>query len=151
MTLPAPLRLSLAGACLGATLFLGGCATTCTHPPTCTGQHVGDPFAGHWEGTWQSAHGHHGRLLCDFTPLDAHHYKAHFTAYWAALHGSYDVIFETHRVGKSLRFEGSKDLGALYGGLYHYSATSSGGHFHATYTARADNGTFELTRQACPR
>jgi hypothetical protein len=106
-----------------------------------------DAFSGSWAGTWHSdATGHHGKLFCEFSRLDARHHRAEFTAHWGLLHGSYSVVMDTRRAGRDLRFQGRQDLGALYGGVYTYDGKVSPARFFSKYSAASDHGTFDLQR-----
>ncbi|HEV7867804.1 MAG TPA: hypothetical protein VGO90_08995 [Chthoniobacteraceae bacterium] len=110
-------------------------------------------FSGRWEGRWTSA-SHRtpsgkpmgGELRCLFTPQDETHYRALFKAQWLVFSSSYATIFNVSRRGEELHFEGTQDLGALYGGIYRYAGKVNAKRFEATYDSSYDRGTFRMKR-----
>lgn len=152
MSLPRLLSSSLviaAGLALGACTcpLAGGKCPLRSATATPAKVQPADAFSGHWTGTWQSAvTGHHGPLACDFTKVDAKHYDARFKASWGMLSGKFDVVFNTQRHGHELRFQGQKDLGKLYGGVYRYDGKVTPDRFFSTYKAADDHGTFTMHR-----
>jgi hypothetical protein len=110
-------------------LSLGGCASDFKSQWASAAGHPHDPFSGRWAGEWRSTRGsHHGALECVFEKTGAETYKANFDAHWLKMSASYAVDFHTRRVGDHLLFEGTHDLGALYGGIYHYNGDVSRDH-----------------------
>ena len=135
-------------AALGVTL--GGCASGFDRKwKAAASATPGDRFAGQWAGEWRSTRGtHHGALECVFSKQGAGVYEADFHAHWGHMASSYSVPFKTHAVGGQLGFEGEKDLGPLFGGVYRYRGQVSPTRFSATYASRFDAGVFEMTRVA---
>ena len=112
-----------------------------------------DPIAGRYAGTWKSDAGHHGTLRAIFVHsapylADSHvyPYTATFKAsFFSLFTAEYAVDFTFTTTGDHLTFTGSKDLGPLAGGLYHYTGELHQSHFTAHYSSPEDQGTFTLT------
>lgn len=148
---------------LHATLFwaavalasLSGCASP-ERPRVSQAALAADPFAGKWEGRWTSAKHHDsgGRLRCTLTPVGREAgaapgtgcYLAHFTAHWLTFSSTYDVPLTTRRERTELRFHGTHDLPAIFGGTYTFDGRATAGRFDSTYTSSYDHGTFQMTR-----
>lgn len=143
-------------AAVSAALFFSGCTCPfaggkCPLRPAAAAPakaRATDAYAGHYVGTWRSeVTKHHGKLVCDFTKMDPKHYRADFTAWWGAFHGSYSVVMETQRAGRELRFSGRQDLGKLAGGVYKYAGKAGAGRMTSSFASAGDHGVFELTRE----
>ena len=115
-----------------------------------------DSFAGKWEGRWTSAKHHHssGRLQCVLTPVarevrekpGTSHYVAHFKAQWLAFSSSYDVRLEAQRRHGELRFHGTHELPAIFGGTYTFDESATSERFFSRYASSYDHGTFQMIR-----
>lgn len=106
---------------------------------------------GCWEGTWKSdVNGHEGKLRCIVTSKDAARsdYEFHYHATWAKfLTGTFSVICHADRQKDATwKVSGSKDLGAIFGGVFHHEATISPVKLQAKYSATLDRGRMELSR-----
>jgi hypothetical protein len=110
-----------------------------------------------WDGQWKSgkniyldgAH-HHGRLRCVLAPLADKKLNAYFHANWLMFSGNFDVMLLPVKAGprrqNAREFEGTHELPAAFGGVYHYRATIVGDHLKSDYSCSIDEGIFELTR-----
>ncbi len=109
---------------------------------------AGDPFAGRWDGTWDSASrpGEGGRLQCVFTPIQPHIYEAAFHAHWKIFASDYAANFDVVRRGRVLDFRGTHQMPAIFGGMYHFSGHITPVKFTAHYDSNYDRGTFTLAR-----
>jgi hypothetical protein len=107
-----------------------------------------DPFAGKWEGTWTSAKrpGEGGALRCVFTPFCGGRYEAAFHAHWKIFTSNYTAIFDTERHGRELRFHGTHEMPAIFGGEYHFEGRATPVSFTTSYRSSYDQGTFQLQR-----
>jgi hypothetical protein len=112
-----------------------------------------DPFAGRWEGSWLSQKHRKagGRLQCVLTPADAVHYRAAFKAHWLIFTSSYATVFQAEHRDGELRFRGSENLGAIFGGTYTFEGRATPRHFSAKYDSSYDHGVFEMARVAGER
>jgi hypothetical protein len=110
-----------------------------------------------WNGQWKSGKNlyvngayHHGRLRCVIAPQPDKELKVYFHANWLMFSGNYDMTLQPVKAGPRRRntgeYEGTHELPAAFGGVYHYRATIAGNHFKAHYTCSIDQGIFELTR-----
>lgn len=104
---------------------------------------------GAWDGEWRSeVNGHHGRLRCILSRVDAETYRARYKAnYWGILRFGYSVTMQREEgPTPAPQFRGSADLGKLAGGTYEYEATITATNFVSTYSSRYDHGLFRLER-----
>jgi hypothetical protein len=103
---------------------------------------------GRWQGTWVSEANHHqGGLRCLMTKNADGAYKARFKATYAEiLSFGYTAKLKVQENGDSFNFEGDANLGKLAGGVYHYVGNATGTNFFATYSSKADHGTFQMQR-----
>jgi hypothetical protein len=110
-----------------------------------------------WDGQWKSGKNlypdgayHHGRLRCVLAPQPDKKLNAYFHANWLMFSGNFDLTLRPVKAGPRRQnageYEGTHELPAMFGGLYHYRAKVSGDHFKADYTCSIDQGIFELTR-----
>jgi hypothetical protein len=110
-----------------------------------------DPLAGRWEGTWKSEHnGHSGRLRAIVDRVDANAYRIEYDGWFFGIlrytHGMNVTATPAPDGGKTIRFSGEEDLGALAGGVYRYDGTADGTEFKSTYQSKDDHGRFEMKR-----
>jgi len=139
--------------------WLGGCSSFDKDFAQVQAQPVGAPgsLAGAWSGEWQSDKGHgKGALKAVITPAEApstvtgstpQKFDARFYATWAeVLNGEYTVPMTGVPGPEGMQFSGSKDLGPMYGGLYHYRGYIKGDTFYSTYKSSGDSGTFTMKR-----
>jgi hypothetical protein len=115
----------------------------------------GAPLSGAWDGKWTSekhrmpsGEAAGGRLRCIFAQQDERHYRAKFCANWLTFATSYEATFDTQRKGGVLAFQGERDLGAIFGGVYRYDGRVTPAHFGASFVSRYDHGRFEMSRWA---
>lgn len=144
-------------AALSAALLLGACSSFDREWKSAAPARSGktERFGGAWDGHWTSEK-HRlpsgapagGRLRCLFTRIDAAHYRARFRAEWLVFATGYEVTFTTAQQGGVLAFRGEQDLGAIFGGVYHYSGRVTPEQFHARFASRSDHGRFEMLRPA---
>jgi hypothetical protein len=74
-------------------------------------------------------------------------YRFLYRATWKKVfHGTYTVRQDVQREGNTFKMRGGADLGKLYGGHYDYEGEATPMHFHSTYRAKEDHGTFEMRR-----
>ena len=150
--------LALAAAC-GLQFLIGyGCAADLPIPAhqaadLASGQR--DLLVGRWEGKWASdSRGEDGKLKCGIRTTDSGEHFATFVSKYAGgllTHTSKDVALRiTARRDGRWEFEGRKDLGLIYGGMYTYKGYVTPDAFEATYDSRFDKGTFSLQRAADP-
>ncbi|QNN22281.1 hypothetical protein HED60_08355 [Planctomycetales bacterium ZRK34] len=130
--------------------LLGGCSSferdweVAGESPTPT-----DAITGRWTGTWQSdVNQHTGELRAIITPIDKDTYQARYHATWGGwLSGEYTTDLQvTGRDGGRVQFESSKDLGWLYGGVYHMTGHATPTEFISHYKSEHDHGTYTLNR-----
>lgn len=106
-------------------------------------------ISGAWEGSWRSdVNGHHGRLRCIVTRLDAGRYRARYKAtYWTIMRFSYTVdMLAEPSSGNTVQIRGEADLGWWGGGVYHYAGQASPTNFFSTYNSKYDHGIFQMAR-----
>ena len=105
-------------------------------------------LAGCWEGCWVSnTNGHTGKLRATITKVDESRYCAHFSGnYQKILPFSYRVLLSVKQEGDTIKLEGSKDLGLLFGGCFSFDGTATDTDFKATYSSRRDCGEFNMKR-----
>ncbi len=103
---------------------------------------------GAWTGTWRSDRdGHDGALRCVITEWEDGKFLALFRAtYWKTLEFDQSVVLVARERRGTWTFEGSADLGALAGGVYHYKGTATPRNFTATYRSKYDRGVFTMAR-----
>ena len=109
-------------------------------------------LSGCWEGCWVSTtNGHIGKLRATFVKVDDDHFCAHFSGtYQKVLPFRYRVLLSVKQEGDTIKLEGSKDLGLLFGGCFSFDGTATATDFKATYSSRRDCGEFNMKRvQAC--
>lgn len=110
-----------------------------------------DLLAGRWEGTWVSNEREESdKLRCIVTKLEDGRYEARFSATYAVVltfNSTVELKVDSREPGK-WTFSGQKDLGALFGGVYHYSGWVTEGKFYSTYTCQGDDGYYEMTPAA---
>jgi hypothetical protein len=102
---------------------------------------------GRWRGGWHSSEsGHEGDLRAIITKVATGNYHARFHATWGILDGEFETELTGEMRDNVFHFSGEKDLGWLYGGLFRTEGLADGEQFKATYRAKDDEGTFEMTR-----
>jgi hypothetical protein len=134
------LSLVLACACAGCSSF--NRTWNAASAPSLSGS-----LPSRWQGHWISdVNGHRGRLRCIFTEMDGATCKARFAAtYWKIFRAHYSVRFNGEWRDGVWHFNGTENLGALAGGVYHYEGSVSPTNFFSTYRCKYDHGTFELS------
>jgi hypothetical protein len=124
-------------------VFTTGCSSfdrTWRNPPA---QSAG--IAGRWEGRWQSATGHDGKLRAIITPQTTARYDARFRAtYRSVLSAEYGVTLHVKQRGPRFQFRGAANLGVW--GRYETTGYATRTQFRAAYRSKFDHGTFEMRR-----
>jgi hypothetical protein len=105
---------------------------------------------GRWDGMWKSDLGHgQGNLKAIIVPAkNRDTFSATFKAtYWKVMTGEYTVeMTGLEQPDGKVKFHGTKDLGAMAGGLYTYDGWADAESFEATYASKHDRGTFKMKR-----
>ncbi len=100
---------------------------------------------GAYAGRWMSAaNGHTGALQCVVTRRGADRYHFRYRAEWARVFSAGFTI--DCALAQGGRIVGSKDLGPLFGGVFHHEGAFNKGKFAACYSAKYDRGTMEMER-----
>jgi len=105
--------------------------------------------SGAWAGTWRSeVNGHHGGLRAVAAPVDKDIMRFRFRASWARILCAGFTVDTTARPAPdgTWTISGSKDLGPLFGGVFHCRGTVKDGVFQARYEAKLDRGVMEMRR-----
>ena len=112
------------------------------------------PLSGRWDGTWQSQDSHgDGGLRAIIVPVESpapgtapQRYQANFQAvFMGGLKADYTLEMTTTYTGLGrIKFQGSKDLGPLGGGVYTYEGEAVNGDMTVRYTSANDHGTFTM-------
>lgn len=135
--------------CLALALLVCGCASF-NREWRNAGKQPAPPTAitGRWEGQWLSdVNAHTGKLRCIVTHQTNALYAARFRAsYLEILRFSYTVPLTVSATNNVWQFQGEVDLGAMAGGVYHYTGSATPTNFHSTYDSKYDRGVFELRR-----
>ncbi len=150
-----PLRLMFRLGMVGALLALLPACTSFEHRWAAAPKpRRSSPFQGRWVGTWDSTKrpGEGGRLQCVFTPeCGCGEYVAAFHAHWKIFASDYTALFQTRRQGDHLVFEGTHQMPAIFGGMYHFRGRVSATNFSTEYHSSYDDGTFTLHRETVAR
>lgn len=104
-------------------------------------------LSGSWSGTWQSdSSGHHGPMKAHFQPTGDAAYQVTFTGrFFKVFPFRYSTTLQvTGTEGDKVILEGSQRLIGF--GTFHYHAKADAHSFPATYSARRDQGQFNLDR-----
>jgi len=108
-----------------------------------------DSIEGRWEGRWLSdANGHRGKLLCIVSrdPEGITHAAYFRASYLKVLRFSYTVPLRVKENAGGWVFQGTEDLGAVAGGVYHYEGSATATNFLSHYRSQSDHGVFEMKR-----
>ena len=135
-------------AALLTVLAAGGCGSFQRQWQQAAAHPSADAISGRWHGTWSSAHnGHTGSLRCIVKPAGSGRYDAWFHAtYMTVMSAEYRCALLVRQADGLLRFTSEADLGWLGGGAYRQDGRIEDGRYLATYTAKADHGSLEMSR-----
>jgi len=108
-----------------------------------------DEVSGLYKGDWYGPNPDRslGKLDCSIVRKDAETWDATFSATFGGF-GEYDVNLAGRRVGDTVVFEGSIDLGETSGGVFDWNGEIIGDQFNGSYTSKFINGTFRMVKQS---